>query len=219
MKNRFKLYTIETHTSDAESESDVAASPGSLGVADLSLDASPVAVAVAVAPSSLNQPSLELPSAPSSPRSTSSSAMERDMLQTFNGLEALHNLPRMQRCQLPLDLYDAMVALVPAGEETSFLFRYLFISRLPTRLRVFAKGLGCLPNELLANVCDYLWGFWSDTDPAGLWHHRSTCRFARIDPARRGGLAREYLPRRPVLTADRVRGVPGSEPDCECWSL
>ena len=141
------------------------------------------------------------------------------MLQKFNGLEALHNLPRMQRSQLPLDLYNTMVALVPAGEDQSFLFRYLFISRLPPRLRMFAEGLGCLPNKLLANVCDYLWGFWSDTDPAGLWHHRSACRFARIDPARRGGLAQEYVPRRPVLTADHVRGVPGSEPDCECWSL
>ena len=58
-------------------------------------------------------------------------------MQTFDNLEALHSLPRLQHCQLPLDLYNTMVSLVPAGEEESFLFRYLYITRLPTRLRMF----------------------------------------------------------------------------------
>ena len=141
------------------------------------------------------------------------------MLQTFNGLEALHNLPRLQRCQLPLDLYNTMVALVPTGEDQTFLFRYLYISRLPPRLRIFAEGLSSLPNELLANVCDYLWGFWSDTDPAGLWYHRPACRFAGFDPARHGGRARGCrLPRRPTFPST-ITAWPGVEPDCECWDL
>ncbi len=155
--------------------------------------------------------SLKLPSAPSSPAA--------DAAQTFHSLEALHNLPRLQRSQLPLDLYNTMVSLVPSGEDESYLFRYMYVARLPPRLRMFAEGLHSLPNELLADVCDYLWGFWSDTDPAGLWFHPPTCRFARIAPAQRGGLAREYRSRRPVLPGARVRALPKEDPDCECWGL
>jgi hypothetical protein len=151
--------------------------------------------------------SLELPSAPSSPAA--------DAAQTFHSLEALHNLPRLQHSQLPLDLYNTMVSLVPSGEDESYLFRYMYVARLPPRLRMFAEGLHSLPNELLADVCDYLWSFWSDTDPAGLWFHRPTCRFYRS--TRPGGLAREYRSRRPVLPAARVRALPEEVPDCECW--
>jgi len=144
--------------------------------------------------------------------------MERMTLQTFNGLEALHNLPRLQRFQLPLDLYNTMVSLVPAGEDQSYLFRYLYIARLPLRLRMFAEGLHSLPNELLADVCDYLWGFWSDTDPGGPWFHQVPCRFAAFDPARCGGCARGCrLPHRPAVSLGRVRALPGEDPDCECW--
>ncbi len=151
--------------------------------------------------------SLELPSAPSSPAA--------DTAQTFNSLEALHNLPRLQHFQLPSDLYSIMVSLVPSGEDQSYLFRYMYVSRLPPRLRMFAEGLHSLPNELHADVCDYLWGFWSDTDPAGPWIHRPTCRFYRS--TRPGGLAQEYRSCRPVLPTARVRASPEEVPDCECW--
>jgi len=133
----------------------------------------------------------------------------------------LHNLPCLQRGQLPSDLYTTMVNLVPPGEEECFLFRYLYIARLPPRLRMFAEGQSNHTNELLADVCDYLWGFWSSGDPAGLWFHRPTCRFAGFDPARRGGRARgSRLPSRAPFPSAHCRGlraVPGDDPDCECW--
>ena len=107
MKDRFKLFTCSDYESDPDTEPVVAVSPGSLGEADLSLGASAGASVVDAQPhESTIQPSLELSSAPSSPRSTTSSALERNVLQTFNGLEALHNLPRLQQAQLPLDLYN-----------------------------------------------------------------------------------------------------------------
>jgi hypothetical protein len=180
MKNRFKLYTIETHSSVPDTEPAVDVSPRGLGEPDLPLDA----------PAGHISPSLELSSASTSPRSIPTSPMERLNLETFNGLDALHDLPCLQRSQLPLDLYNTMVSLVPAGEDQSYLFRYLFIARLLLRLRMFAEGLHSLPNELLADVCDYLWGFWADYDPAGTWTHHSACRFATFDHTQRGGHAR-----------------------------
>jgi hypothetical protein len=206
------MFNNSTFDSESDSEPAVNNSARRLGETDLPLAFSAGSQDVDLSQLELNsQPSLELPSAPSSPAANAA--------QTFNSLEALHNLPRLQRYQLPLDLYNTMVSLVPSGEEESYLFRYMYIARLPPRLRMFAEGLHSLPNELLADVCDYLWGFWSDTDPAGPWFHRPTCRFARIAPARRGGLAREYNSRRPVLPTDRVPALPGGDPDCECWEL
>jgi hypothetical protein len=149
--------------------------------------------------------------------------VERRQLQTFNDLEALHNLPCLQRGQLPSDLYTTMVNLVPPGEEESFLFRYLYIARLPPRLRMFAEGLSNHPNELLPDMCDYLWGFWSSGDPAGVWYHRHACRFSSFDPTCRGGRARgSRLPSRAPFPSACCRGihaVPGDGPDCECWDF
>jgi len=208
----FSMFQNTANDSESDTEPVVTVSARPLGGTDLLLASSAGSQDVDLSQLELNsQPSLELPSAPSSPAA--------DAMQTFNSLEALHNLPRLQRCQLPLDLYTTMVSLVPSGEEESYLFRYMFIARLPPRLRMFTEGLHSLPNELLADVCDYLWGFWSDTDPAGPWFHRPTCRFARIAPARRGGLAQEYISRWPVLPADCVRALPRGAPDCECWDL
>jgi len=216
MSDSYKTFTMfnnSTFDSDSDTEPVVAVSSRRLGETDLPLDSSAGSRDVDLSQLELySQPSLELPSAPSSPAAGA--------LQTYNSLEALHNLPCLQRCQLPLDLYNTMVSLVPSGEEESFLFRYMYIARLPPRLRMFAEGLHSLPNELLADVCDYLWGFWSDTDPAGPWFHRPTCRFARINPARHSGRARGCrIPRRPALPAARVRALPGENPDCECWEL
>jgi hypothetical protein len=66
-------------------------------------------------------------------------------------------------------------------------------------LRMFAEGISSLPNKLLADVCDYLWGFWSHGDPAGLWFHRPACRFAGFPST--------------------IVAWPGVDPDCECWDL
>ena len=72
----------------------------------------------------------------------------------------------MQHCQLPWDLYSTLVYLVPAGEEEPFLFLYWYIARLPPGLRMYSKGLLSFPIKLLADIYDYLWGFWSDTGGA-----------------------------------------------------
>jgi len=221
MKARFKLYTIETHPSVPDTEPVVTTSPRSLGEPDLPL-VNPAGSREMDVPSlELNtspMPTLELPSAPTSPCSIPISPMERLNLETFNSLDALHDLPCLQRSQLPLDLYRTMASLVPVEEEQSYLFRYLYISRLPLRLRMFAEGLHSLPNELLAEICDYVWGFWADYDPAGTWTHHSGCRFARFDRTRRGGRAHGCrLPRRPPMSLGHIRSYPGEDPDWECW--
>jgi hypothetical protein len=99
----------------------------------------------------------------------------------------LHTLPRLQEGQLPSDLWAAMVALVPPGEEESFLFRYLFLTKLPSRLRSFARGLVNHSNWLMAEVTDYLWRSWLSGDPQGVPYLRP--RVATVGPAapRRGG--------------------------------
>ena len=145
---------------------------------------------------------------PASPRSTSVPATvhrrERRLQETLENIGLLHALPRLQEAQLPIDLWTAMVALVPPGEEESFLFRYLFISRLPSRLRTFAMGLVNHSNWLMAEVADYLWRTWLAGDPQGVpyFRPRVAAVAATAPAARRGG--------RPLR---RPRGYTPSAPD------
>jgi len=139
------------------------------------------------------RPRPELPAAVDRPVPTN--RRERRLQQTLDNIGLLHALPRLQYAQLPLDLWTSMVALVPPGEEESFLFRYLFLSRLPSRLRGFASGLVNHSNWLLAEVCDYLWRTWLAGDPPGVPYFRpDPPAAARAAAGRRGGRSRRGQP-------------------------
>ncbi len=142
---------------------------------------------------------------------------ERRLQETLDNIGLLHALPRLQEAQLPIDLWTAMVTLVPPGEEESFLFRYLFISRLPSRLRTFAMGLVNHSNWLMAEVTDYLWRTWLAGDPQGVpyFRPRVAAVAATAPAARRGGRSlrrpRGYTPSAPA------RPHPSSPPrGCLC---
>jgi len=142
-------------------------------------------------------------SPPSDSVPASVSRRERRLQETLENIGLLHALPRLQEAQLPIDLWTAMVALVPPGEEESFLFRYLFISRLPSRLRTFAMGLVNHSNWLMAEVADYLWRTWLAGDPQGVpyFRPRVAAVAATAPAARRGGRSlrrpRGYTPSAP----------------------
>ncbi len=127
---------------------------------------------VAAAADHNERPALPRPELPAFGRPVPSNRRERRLQETLDNIGLLHALPRLQNAQLPLDLWTAMVALVPPGEEESFLFRYLFLSRLPSRLRSFALGLVNHSNWLMAEVCDYLWCTWLAGDPQGVPYFR-----------------------------------------------
>jgi len=144
---------------------------------------------------------------PASPRAASVPAFvrrrERRLQETLENIGLLHTLPRLQEGQLPADLWTSMVALVPPGEEESFLFRYLFLTKLPSRLRSFARGLVNHSNWLMAEVTDYLWRSWLSGDPQGVPYLHP--RVAAVGPAapRRGGrsLRRPHIGRAPSASA------------------
>ncbi len=141
-------------------------------------------------------------------------------LQVLTNLELLHGLPNLQPGQLPLDLYQGMLRLLPPGEEDSNLFRYQFTSCLPLRLRVFCMGLYNHTNEALAEVADYLWRFWATEDPADnpVYYHR-------VPRAAGFGLPAVRPNRRPRRSRRPRRASTPPPPgycylpgDCGCWS-
>jgi len=134
----------------------------------------------------------------------------RRLQETLDNIGLLHALPRLQNAQLPLDLCTAMVALVPPGEEESFLFRYLFLSRLPSRLRSFGLGLVNHSNWLMAEVCDYLWRTWLAGDPQGVPYFRPRVAAAASAAPRRGGRSRRSRP--------HIGRAPSASPPQDCSS-
>ncbi len=151
---------------------------------------------------------------PATPRSASLPAIvrrrERRLQETMDNIGLLHALPRLQEAQLPIHLWTAMVALVPPGEEESFLFRYLFISRLPSRLRIFALGLVNHSNWLMAEVTDYLWRTWLAGDPQGVPYFRPRVAAAAAAAPRRGGRSRRSRP--------HIGRAPSASPPQDCSS-
>jgi len=143
---------------------------------------------------------------------------ERRLQETMDNIGLLHALPRLQEAQLPIDLWTAMVALVPPGEEESFLFRYLFISRLPSRLRIFALGLVNHSNWLMAEVSDYLWRTWLAGDPQGVPYFRPRVAAVAAAAPRRGGrsLRRPHIGRAPSAPA-QPRGHSSPPRGCLCY--
>jgi len=228
--------------SDAESdlpEPVAALSPAPGGDGDLVLDPHPhclllddvegalpagVRVVVLEPPGPVPQPPVEPAVAPRRRRRAASPGdMGRLLQQTFDDLELLHGLPRLQRGQLPIDLYRVMVCLVPPGEEESFLFRYQFVSPLPLRLRLFAMGLSNHMNEMLAEVTDYLWRFWASEDPAGVpvsYHRVHGVGLPTVPSCRGGRSCRSRRPHRasPSAPPQGICSLPGGSDDCECWS-
>ena len=176
------------------------------------------------------QPPVEPLSPPSPPsrsqrRPVSVSRLEQRLQQTLDDLEELHNLPGLQQAQQPMDLFRAMVNLVPPGEEETFLFRYLFITRLPPRLRIFAMGLINHPNGLMAEVVDYLWRFWSSGDPEEVpyrWYRGRGSGVVSPPSSRRGGRPRRSRRPRRAPTAPSAPppgscSLPRGYLDCDCW--
>jgi len=152
-------------------------------------------------------------------RPVPSRRQERRLQETLDNIGLLHALPRLQNAQLPIDLWTAMVTLVPPGEEESFLFRYLFISRLPSRLRSFALGLVNHPNWLMAEVSDYLWRTWLAGDPQGVPYFRPRVAAAAAAAPRRGGRSRRSRPhigRAPCAPAP-PRGHSSPPRGCLCF--
>ena len=75
----------------------------------------------------------------------------------YSDLETLMSPGPMEDEVCPSDLMTAMLYLVPEGESSSMLFRYLFLSRLPVVLSNAITPLDCLPVRELAEVADHLW--------------------------------------------------------------
>jgi len=165
-------------------------------------------------------PPVEPDVAPRHRRDASQDARGRRLLQTFANLERLHRLPSLQQGQLPLDLYQDMLRLLPPGEDDSALFRFQFISRLPQRLRVFCWGLSNHSNEALAKVADYLWRFWATKDPAvnPVYFHQvprgNGVGLPTVHPNRRSRRSRR--PRR--ASTPPPPGFCNLPGDCGCWN-
>jgi len=185
-------------------------SPGAPGddLPDTSLPPPRVAAASADHNERPARPRPELPAAVDRPVPTN--RRERRLQETLDNIGLLHALPRLQNAQLPIDLWTAMVALVPPGEEESFLFRYLFLSRLPSRLRSFGLGLVNHSNWLMAEVCDYLWRTWLAGDPQGVPYFRPRVAAAGTAAPRRGGRSRRSRP--------HVGRAPSHSPPQDCSS-
>ena len=74
----------------------------------------------------------------------------------YQKAETLVNLPAMGD-QKPTLLMDKMLHLLPAGHEPCFLFKFLFLQRLPADLRVhLMDSVADLPRDLAAKA-DILW--------------------------------------------------------------
>ena len=168
----------------------------------------------------LERPAPPRPELPALVRPVPSRRQERRLQETLDNIELLNALPRLQEAQLPIDLWTAMVALVPPGEEESFLFRYLYISRLPSRLKSFALGLVNHPNWLMAEVTDYLWRTWLAGDPQGVPYFRPRVAAAAA-PVHRGGRSRRSRPYvRPPSAPAPPRGhssPPRDSDSCLCY--
>ena len=156
------------------------------------------------------------PELPALVRPVPSRRQERRLQETLDNIELLYALPRLQEAQLPIDLWTAMLALVPPGEEESFLFRYLFSSRLPSRLKAFALGLVNHPNWLMAEVSDYLWRTWLAGDPQGVPYFRPRVVAAAAATSRRGRPRRNRLPGRAPSAPAPPRGHSSPPRGCLC---
>ena len=78
------------------------------------------------------------------------------VLSDYQKAETLVNLPAMGD-QKPTLLMDKMLHLLPAGHEPCFLFKFLFLQRLPADLRVhLMDSVADLPRDLAAKA-DILW--------------------------------------------------------------
>jgi len=176
---------------------------------------------VILPPNDIVPPPPEEPAeAPRHRRDVAQDAEGIHQLQVLTRLGLLHDLPKLQPGQLPLDLYQDMLCLIPPGEEDSNLFHYMFTSRLPLRLRVFCMGLYNHTNEALAEVADYFWRFWATEDPAD-----NPVHYHRVPRAAGFGLPADRPYRRPRRNRRPRRAstppplgycyLPG---ECGCWS-
>ena len=78
------------------------------------------------------------------------------VLSDYQKAETLVNLPAMGD-QKPTVLMDKMLHLLPAGHDPCFLFKFLFLQRLPADLRVLLMNdVSDLPRDLAAKA-DVLW--------------------------------------------------------------
>lgn len=77
-------------------------------------------------------------------------------LSDYQKAEVLVNLPAMGD-QKPTVLMDKMLHLLPAGHEPCFLFKFLFLQRLPADLRVHLMNSVSDPPRDLAHKADILW--------------------------------------------------------------
>ena len=78
------------------------------------------------------------------------------VLSDYQKAETLVNLPSMGD-QKPTVLMDKMLHLLPAGHDPCFLFKFLFLQRLPADLRVLLMNdVADLPRDLAAKA-DILW--------------------------------------------------------------
>ena len=78
------------------------------------------------------------------------------VLSDYQKAETLVNLPAMGD-QKPTVLMDKMLHLLPAGHDPCFLFKFLFLQRLPADLRVLLMNdVMDLPRDLAAKA-DILW--------------------------------------------------------------
>ena len=78
------------------------------------------------------------------------------VLSDYQKAETLVNLPAMGD-QKPTLLMDKMLHHLPAGHETCFLFKFLFLQRLPTNLMAhLMDSVADLPGDL-ATKADILW--------------------------------------------------------------
>ena len=75
----------------------------------------------------------------------------------YERMESVMNLAPMSNEEFPGELMTAMLYLVPEEETNTFLFRYMFMSRLPEMLATKLIGLKHIPIRDLAAVPDCIW--------------------------------------------------------------
>jgi hypothetical protein len=82
--------------------------------------------------------------------------MDAHHLNNYQKVEQLHSLPALG-AQKPSEMLAEMLRLCPSGHEASPFFTYLFLHRLPRRLRVLLATEDHADRRALAARADQLW--------------------------------------------------------------
>ena len=97
----------------------------------------------------------ELPS--TDPYKTLKSRLEQSYsISEYNRAEQLFNLPALGD-RKPSHMMNSMLALLPEGHQPGFLFKFLFLNRLPVELRSHLMNVETEQLRDLAALADQLW--------------------------------------------------------------